>query len=198
MDTDLFFNRVTESFGKLHAWCELQDYKGWDPYDGLNSKIFSTLPFLSKNRMARLMWIQLFKKSPLNFRLLTGVEKDFNPKALGLFLSGFCQLHRKAPKDHYLARIDLFSEKLSQLKSKDWSGSCWGYNFDWQARAFYQPRYTPTVVATTFIGCALLDAFEVTSDKILLDEARSACDFILKDLNRTYDNNRNFAFSYSP
>jgi hypothetical protein len=28
--------------------------------------------------------------------------------------------------------------------------------------------------------------------------ARSACDFILKDLNRTYDDKGNFAFSYSP
>ncbi len=198
MDNDLIFNRVTESFGKLHAWCELQDYKGWDPYDGLNSRIFNTLPFLPKNRMVRLMWIQLFKKSPLNLRLLTGVEKDYNPKALGLFLSGFCQLHRKAPKDHYLERIRLFSEKLSELKSKEWSGSCWGYNFDWQARAFYQPRYTPTVVATTFIGCALLDAFEVTGNQAALKEARSACDFILKDLNRTHDTNGDFAFSYSP
>src|SRR5512133_3623473 len=28
--------------------------------------------------------------------------------------------------------------------------------------------------------------------------ARSACDFVLKDLNRTYEANGNFAFSYSP
>jgi len=32
----------------------------------------------------------------------------------------------------------------------------------------------------------------------LLKVARSACDFIINDLNRTYDAKGNFAFSYSP
>ena len=31
-----------------------------------------------------------------------------------------------------------------------------------------------------------------------MDTARSTCDFILKDLNRTYDKDENFCFSYSP
>ncbi len=198
MDTDILITKVTDSFGKLHAWCELQDYKGWDPYDGLNSRLFNAVPLLSKNRIARLLWIQFFKKSPLNLRPLTGVEKGYNPKALGLFLSGFCNLHRKAPKEHSLEKIRFFSEKLLEMKSPDWSGSCWGYNFDWQARAFYQPKYTPTVVATTYVGCALLDAYDITGDERLLANARSACDFILKDLNRTYDDKGSFSFSYSP
>jgi hypothetical protein len=79
-----------------------------------------------------------------------------------------------------------------------WSGACWGYNFDWQAKAFFQPKNTPTVVVTTFIGCSLLDAFEITGEDKVIKTTRSACDFILKDLNRTYDNNGNYAFSYSP
>lgn len=197
MDSDLIYNRVTESFGKLHAWCELQDYKGWDPYDGLNSRVFNALPVL-KNKVTRLFWIQFFKKSPLNLRVFAGVEKEYNPKALGLFLSGFCNLQNKSPKDHYLEKIRFFSEKIIEMITPGWSGACWGYNFDWQARAFYQPRFTPTVVATTFIGCALLDAYDITGDKKLLDTARSSCDFIMKDLNRTMDENGDFAFSYSP
>lgn len=198
MKTDLLAEKVTESFAKLHAWCELQNFKGWDPYDGLNSKLFRSVPILAKNRLARLFWIQFFKKSPLNLRSLTGVGKDYNPKALGLFLSGFCNLQKKTPNDHYLERIRFFTGKILELKSPGQSGSCWGYNFDWQARAFYQPRYTPTVVATTFVGCALLDAYEITGDRKLLENARSACDFFLRDLNRTYDDQGNFAFSYSP
>ena len=50
----------------------------------------------------------------------------------------------------------------------------------------------------TFIASALLDAYLITKNENLLSSARSTCDFILKDLNRTYDNNGNFAFSYSP
>ncbi|HEX2976768.1 MAG TPA: delta-aminolevulinic acid dehydratase, partial [Bacteroidales bacterium] len=136
--------------------------------------------------------------SPLNFRALTGVKKEYNPKALGLFLSGYCRLYLLERNPRHLEKIKFFCEKLAELRNKGWSGACWGYNFDWQARAFYQPRDTPTVVATTFIGCALLDAFEITKEDYLVEMARSSCDFILKDLNRTYDENGDFAFSYSP
>jgi hypothetical protein len=53
-------------------------------------------------------------------------------------------------------------------------------------------------VATSFIVSAILDAYDLTGEKELLSVARSSCDFILKDLNRTYDDNNNFSFSYSP
>jgi hypothetical protein len=190
--------KVHSSLDKLSSWCEEEGYKGYDPYDGLNSSLFRNIPLLSKNRLARLAWIQAFKKSPINLRSLTGVKKDYNPKALGLFLSGYCRLYLIERKAEYLDKIRFFAGKLVELQNKSWSGPCWGYNFDWQARAFFQPKDTPTVVATTFIGCALLDAFEVTKEDYLIEMARKSCDFILKDLNRTYDDKGDFAFSYSP
>jgi rhamnogalacturonyl hydrolase YesR len=193
-----FREKVCRSFDRLLHWCEQEEYKGYDPYDGLNSRVFRAVPLLRDNRLARLFWIQFFKRSPVNLRHLAGVKKDYNPKALGLFLSGYCHLYRKENKNSHLEKIRHFSGKLMELKSAGWSGSCWGYNFDWQARAFFQPRYTPTVVATTFIGSALLDAYELTGETVYLENARSACNFILKDLNRTYDSGGCFAFSYSP
>jgi rhamnogalacturonyl hydrolase YesR len=94
--------------------------------------------------------------------------------------------------------INFFTSLIPGLANKEWSGTCWGYNFDWQARAFFQPKNTPTIIASTFVANALLDAYEIKKDNQLLDTARSTCDFILKDLNRTYDDTGNFAFSYSP
>jgi hypothetical protein len=187
-----------KSFDKLKAYCESESFKGYDPYDGLNSYVFQKIPFLAKNRIARLLWIQAFKRSPINIRNLTGVKKEFNPKALGLFLSGYCNLYKKNHEKEHLDKILFFSSEILALANKEWSGACWGYNFDWQARAFFQPKYTPTVVATTFISSSLIDAYEITGDEALLLTARSACDFVLKDLNRSYDSNGNFAFSYSP
>lgn len=189
---------MRNSLHKLKAYVETQDYKGYDPYDGLNSLLFNSLPFAANNRLTRLAWIQLFKRMPVNLRPIVCIKKDYNPKALGLFLSSYCNLYNIEAKPEYLKKINLLTNKLLELKSHRWSGACWGYNFDWQARAFFQPKYTPTVVATTFIGSALLDAYEITKNSQLLDTARSACDFVLKDLNRTYDENGNFAFSYSP
>lgn len=189
---------IQDSFKKLKIYVEAESFKGYDPYDGLNSSFFRSIPLASNNRLARLAWIQGFKRSPLNLRKLVGVKKEYNPKALGLFLSSFCNLYKESSKEEYFEKIDFFSNEILNLVSKGWSGACWGYNFDWQARAFFQPKGTPTVVASTFIGSALLDAYEITGNKQLLNTARSACDFFLKDLNRTYDEDGDFAFSYSP
>lgn len=186
------------SFNALKAYCEQEAFKGWDPYDGLNSRLFQSLPFLRNNRLARMAWIQLFKRSPVNLRRLTGVVKDYNPKGLGLFLHGYCNLCRIEKRPEYIAQIHSLADKVISLQSKGHSGNCWGYNFDWQARAFFQPKYTPTVVATTFITTALMQAYEVTGEQKYLDTATGAKDFILKDLNRTYDEHGDFAFSYSP
>lgn len=191
-------NKVSSSFDKLKAYCESNSFKGYDPYDGLNSKLFRAIPFISKNRLARLVWIQFFKRSPVNFRPLVGIEKEYNSKGLGLFLSGYCNLYKSESKQEYLEKIRFLADELMKIESSGYSGYCWGYNFDWQARAFFQPKNTPTVVASTYIGYAFLDAYEVTQDDKYLKIARSVCDFILKDLNRSYDANGNFAFSYSP
>jgi hypothetical protein len=186
------------SYRKLKDYCEKENFKGWDPYDGLNSKFFQVIPFIRTNRIARLAWIQLFKRSPINFRKISLVSKEFNNKGNGLFLAGYCKEYLCNPTQAGKEKIEYLAELLIKSKSIDYSGACWGYNFDWQARAFFQPKNTPTVVATTFISNALLDAYEITGDERLLTNARSACNFILKDLNRTYDENGNFAFSYSP
>ena len=156
------------------------------------------MPFLKNNRHARLLWIQFFKRFPYNLRRVFLVEKDYNPKGLALFLSGYCNLYKSDNKNEYLEKITFLADKIISLQSKGYSGSCWGYNFDWQARAFYKSKYTPTVVVTSFATQALLDAFDILNDKKLLEIAASACNFILRDLNRVYDGDGNFAFSYSP
>jgi len=189
---------IQASFDRLLKYCEQVNYKGYDPYDGLNSTLFRAIPLISKSRYARLAWIQFFKRSPFNLRRITGVRKEYNPKALGLFLAGYCNMYRTEPSKEHLAKIEFFINEILDARTQGWSGPCWGYNFDWQARAFFQPKFTPTVVASTFVANALLDAYEITKDDNLLKTARGTCQFILKDLNRTYDEKGNFAFSYSP
>lgn len=189
---------VIESLNRLQKYCEAENFRGYDPYDGLNSRFFQAIPFVSKSRFFRLAWIQFFKRSPINLRPVTGIKKEYNPKGLGLFLAGYCNLYQCEPKEEYKNKIIFLSGEILGLKNEGYSGACWGYNFDWQARAFFQPKNTPTVVASTFIANALLDAYSITKNEQLLQTARSTCDFILKDLNRTYDESGDFAFSYSP
>lgn len=185
------------NFQKLKSYCESENFKGWDPYDGLNSWIIQETS-LKKSRFFRLAWIQLFKRNPINLRRIFGVKKDYNPKGLGLFLIGYCNLYKIENKQEYLNKINTLGNEIIKLKTIGYSGACWGYNFDWQARAFFQPKYTPTVVATTFIGEALMEAYEVTKNKNFLNTAISTADFVLRDLHKSYDNDKDYTLSYSP
>jgi rhamnogalacturonyl hydrolase YesR len=187
-----------QSFSSLKAYCEKKDYAGWDPYDGLNSTLFQAFPGIRKSRWCRLIWIQFFKKSPINFRRITGVPEEHNAKGLALFLTGYCNLFKVDPRSEYKESIYYLAEEILKIKSKGYSGACWGYNFDWQARAFFQPRMTPTVVATSFVADALLTAYDTTKENRWLEAAVSSAQFVLKDLNKTYDKKGNYAFSYSP
>jgi len=189
--------QIEDSFNKLKAYCEQEQFKGWDPYDGLNSKLFQATP-LKKSPLFRLVQIQTFKRNPINLRNLFLIKKDYNPKALGLFLSAYVNLYSIDKKEEYLDKLIFLKNKLVELKSEGYSGNCWGYNFDWQARRlFLFPKYTPTVVATTFVVYGLLDAYEVTKDKSFLELALSSAEFVKNDLHRT-QKQQGFLFSYSP
>ncbi|MDE6257229.1 MAG: delta-aminolevulinic acid dehydratase [Muribaculaceae bacterium] len=202
-------NRIVESFSKLQKYCEAEDYKGWDPYDGLNSRIFNAVPLLNKSALCRLIMIQLFKRNPINLRRIAMVPKQHNPKAIALFLSGYCNLYQAIEADPKLqesfgkkqtlkSTIDRLAKLLLLLRSKgDFHGACWGYNFDWQARRlFLFPRYTPTVVVTSFCATALFDAYEITGEKEYLKGALSTAGFVINDLHRT-PYGSGFLFSYS-
>lgn len=194
---EFFLNKTFESaFKNLFKYVEDAQFKGWDPYDGLNSKLFQATP-LKNWSLARLIWIQLFKLNPYNLREFVGIKKDFNPKGLALFISGYCNLQLVNSGKDYSSQIIFLTDKLIELQSKGYSGACWGYNFDWQNRVFYQPRYTPTVVATSFAANALFESYDITDNKKYLEVALSSVNFILKDLNRTQKGNE-LIFSYSP
>lgn len=191
-------SKISDGFNRLRKYCESEEFRGWDPYDGLNSRIFQAVPFIHRNTYARLLWIQLFKRNPVNLRRCLLIDKGYNPKGLALFLSGYCRLYKMNPEENLLNTINWLAGKIIEMKSRGYSGSCWGYNFDWQSKAFYQPKYTPTVVASAYVGYALLDAYEITGNDDYKSQAVDVAGFITKDLNRSYHSDGNFAFSYSP
>ncbi len=192
-------DQILKSFSLLEQYCKGEEFKGWDPYDGLMSKVFRAMPILPKKRLTRLMWIQFIKKMPINMRPLLKIDKGYNPKGLALFISSYAQLSGlKNFHQQSVEKIKFLADKILELRTPGYSGNCWGYNFDWESRAFFQKEFTPTIVATTYVANSLIDAYEATKNRIYLDAAISSGDFILKDLNRTYNEKGNFAFSYSP
>ena len=208
IDAD-FQNKLTESIIRLLDYCQTNNWAGYDPFDGLNSRIFKRLPFL-QNRICRLIFIQSMKRSPVNFRHIFLVPKTQNPKAIALFLMAFLKLKKLGLlQDENL--ITLMTQKLIDLRSPTNSNNssnstnpinssnpywCWGYNFDWQSRGFFLPKFSPNIICTTFAGNALIDAYHKFADEKYLDMAISAGNFLLKGLNISKNKNE-LCFSYT-
>jgi len=205
---------IAPALQRLDLWIEGQDFRGWDPHDALNSPLLRRLSF--QNRIAGIFWLQVFKRSPFNLRPLFRVPKGYNPKGMGLFLGSYTRKFRMArdPKD--LARIEFLSSWLLRNVTPGYHGACWGYNFDWPNRAFSAPTGTPTIVNTAFIGRSFLDAHLALDHSVAsapvwppphtaseaapsrLAVARSACDFVLQDLNTFRPAEDELCFSYTP
>jgi hypothetical protein len=189
---------LTTVHRELWHWCRAHDFAGYDPYDALNSRLFQDTP-LKHSRIARLCWTQLFKRSPLDFRRLALVPAERNPKGTALFaLSALADYRRlRTVEAETDARALLDDLRAVRLTSKS-GAACWGYNFDWQSRSFFVPRGTPTAVPTAFAARAFIDAARAFGDESYSQSARSACDFILGDLNRSEESANEVCFSYSP
>ena len=168
MDT----TRLREVWQRLHEFCSARDWRGYDPYDGLNSRLFQATP-LADGKFFRQAWTQFHRRSPINFRPLCGIEPTLNPKAVALFAMGSGDLKL----------LDL----LEQLRTQDGG---WGYPFDWQSRAFFAPRGTPNLICTAFAARAFRElgrACDVSfiEKHLLLRARRGALDHLHRRLGHT-------------
>jgi hypothetical protein len=180
---------IEEAFSKLSTYCKEKDYKGWDLFDGLNSDFFLNSR-LYRSRLLRLAWIQFFKRSPFNLRKLALVPKGANPKGMALFVSG---LIGQGKLD--VARTLL--DQLEEMSCSGYTGVSWGYNFDWESRAFFVPQGTPNLVTTVFVANAYLDFFDKTGEEKFLQFGKDACKFILENLILSEDDGT-LCFRYIP
>ncbi|HXT64044.1 MAG TPA: hypothetical protein VN696_13480 [Pyrinomonadaceae bacterium] len=192
MPTDLI-----TAHSDLWNYCRARDFAGHDPYDGLNSRIFQATP-LKNWRMARLAWTQFCKRSPIDFRKVASVPRERNAKGIALFaLAALADYRRRRTTEAEIEVRELLDDLIG-MSLKGFKGACWGYNFDWQSRSFFAPKGTPTIVPTAFAARALCEAAEVLDRDTYLPYARTICDFILNDLNRTEESSEEICFSYSP
>ncbi|HRI03330.1 MAG TPA: hypothetical protein PLL77_06270 [Pyrinomonadaceae bacterium] len=193
---------LKQSYDRLFAYCEGEDFAGYDPFDGLNSVLFQFTP-LKHIRIARLALLQAVKRSPINLRPLLGVKKGVNPKGLALFALAELSRYRATNDAAHAATAKDLLERLmnAAIRGKAPDGNstlAFGYNFDWQSRNFYAPLGTPAIVPTAFAQQALLEAFEVLGDETYLNAATEICSFILSGLNRSVETTDEICFSYTP
>lgn len=190
--------KILNSILKLEDYIISEDYKGYDPYDSLMSPLFK-LPVLKSNKLLRFGFQQVYRRIPFNTRKIFGIKKGLNPVTLGLCIQAYSYLAFVFPerKEFYLSEINKLVDKLVELKSEGFSGACWGYDFDWEARYAKIPAFCPTVVATGIITNSLFTNYKLLGNKKSLDLCIDAANFVTKDLIKSYDGDK-FCYSYSP
>lgn len=195
MATSLPSLSPTQINNRLLANLRREAFAGYDPFDMLNSRLLQATP-LYRNQWVRLAWLQLGKRSPINLRPLLGVPKRRNPKGVGLFIAGLMQDYRRTGEARYLQQARELADWLLTQRSDalQWQHSCWGYHFDWQARAFYVPAGKPNIITTCYVARALFELGQLSGDQALVKVALDAAYFISRHLYTEADGRRFYAY----
>ncbi|GAI08662.1 unnamed protein product, partial [marine sediment metagenome] len=186
---------LIKSIEKLDKWVEKNDWKAYDPFDGLNSRLSF---FTFNNKYLSIALQQSIRRFPINLRPLVGVKKETSSKGMGFFAAGYLKLYKLFKHNEYLDKVLLCLDWLIKNYSKGYSGYCWGNHFNYWARGGNIPKGVPTVVWTALIANVFLDAYELLQEKQYLKVANNSCNFILQDLERFYEDDGSFCLSYTP
>lgn len=187
--------RLQNSITQLLHWLEKNDYQGYDPFDGLNASFLRPLTLESK--ALRTVLQQAVRRFPINLRPVLGIRKGHSSKGMGFLARGFMRLHKTTGDQVWADKAKVALAWLIENQLPGYSGACWGNHFDYQSRAFYLPKGVPTVVWTSLIGHAFLDAYLHFQRERYLQVAVSACEHIVHDL-QTFPHGKGVCISYSP
>ncbi len=171
---------IEEALARLREWGEAHDWKGYDPYDALNSPAAPALTLGTP--LGRRLITQAVKLSPLNLRPLLGIQPEWNAKALGLVASGYARLWAATGDEAARRSAERWLEWLRTHHSGDASGLAWGYHFDVQTRFFFYPRGAPNTIATSFVAQAFLDGCELLGDERWGASARAAAGYLEQNM----------------
>lgn len=187
--------KVYDSIIRLSDWLVRNDYKGYDTFDGLSSKLLRPLTF--NNGLMMTVLQQGVRRFPLNLRPAIGIPKSHSTKGMGFLARGFLRMHDVTGDDAWKKKAEFALDWLIQHQSPGYTGACWGNHFDYMSRTFYLPKGVPTIVWTSLIGHAFLDGYDRTRNEKYLNTAVSACEHILHDLD-TYADGGGLCISYIP
>lgn len=168
---------------QMSDWNIKNDWKAYDPFDGLSSKYAEALTF--GNAYLRIALQQFNRRFPLNIRPLLGIRPETSSKAMGFFAQGYLRLFDVLKQEDYKAKAEFCLKWLMDNNSSGYHGYCWGNHFEYQSRGGQIEKGVPSVVWTGLIGHAFMDAFDRFQDEKYFQVAESICDFVLQDLPHT-------------
>ncbi len=184
---------VKRSLNELIEYCQEEKFKGYDPYDILNSRF----NFNIFGKWGPPVATQIQKRNPINIRSIIGIKKEYNPKGMGIFLKSYCNLCKKTGKQTYLDMARWIFDWLLINYSRGYSGMAWGYTFPWATPKEYKAAFLPSVVVTQHVVDGIHSYCELTKDEKAKQAIVSAAEYVSRNIPVTeFDAGISFAYTH--
>jgi hypothetical protein len=167
---------------RLERWGTERSWHGSDPYEGLRATRF--VGPLRRSALGRRLITHAVKRSPINLRPLLGIAPGRNAASVSWVVSTYAR-NRFLPTAEAEHRLREALGLLREMRAPGFEEPCWGYHFDYQSRVLFRARDEPNTIASAYAGLALLDAYEATRDRSLLEEAAGVGRFFLRCVPQT-------------
>ena len=171
-----FASTLKQSADRLIGWIEAHCYCAYDPGDGNNSYLHA-LTF--NNIMLERLLQQAVYRAPFNLRPILGIRPHTSTKGMGYIAWGCLKLFQATGNPDYSRRAVHCLDWLMKHPSAGFDDYCWGNAFCFSSRGGRLPKGTPTIVWSSLIALAFLEAWETLKDERYLAVARSVARWIL-------------------
>jgi hypothetical protein len=195
MNTD-HSEKIRYSLEQLDNWVSRNGWLGYDPFDGLSAPVARKLTF--ENPLLRIALQQSVRRLPFNIRSILGITKKHSNQAMGYFATGYLRLFSLSGDQVYLDKAIHCLSDLMENRSPGYAGYSWGWAFDYQSRGHYLSQGIPSIVWTSFIAHAFLDAYDCLSTPIYLDVAQGVGQAILNSFPKHQISENSLCISYVP
>jgi hypothetical protein len=189
-------HRLVDTLEQALDTARVDDFAGWSKHDALNAPWLERMAGWSK--WPRLVATQAVMRSPVDLRPLIRVRKARNAKGLSLFARALLARYRMTGDERDATEARGLLDWLIEHASTDFPGRAWGYPYPWQDVGFFAPRDFPNRVVTSFVGEALLDAYETVGDARYADAAAEAVRFLLESPKTLFEDEDRRCVSYVP
>jgi rhamnogalacturonyl hydrolase YesR len=172
-----FMKEIRRSAEKVSRWVEEHGYRGYDPGDG----DLSFLRYLTFNaHFPRRLLTGAVLRSPFHIRPWIGIRPHTSTKGMGYMGWGYTKMFAMTGQENYRLRAEHCFNWLMENRSPGYEEYCWGNHFAFSTRGGTIPNKMPTIVWSSLIGLAFLEAHEVLGNSKYLEVAISVGEWIKK------------------
>ena len=166
---------LQNSIDGVTRWTEYHNYCAYDPGDGDLSFLRH---FTFNTHLLRRALTAVVLRTPFHIRPWIGIRPHTSTKGMGYFGWGYAKMYAATGDESYRRRAESCFDWLIANRSPGHRQYCWGNHFSFSTRAGTIPRYMPTIVWSSLIGLAFLEAYEVLGTSKYLDVAASTADWV--------------------